>query len=692
MKNLFRNLPVKRKLTIISMMTSGVALLLTCGAIVGFELISSRKAMLRSVFTTATMIGDNSAAALTFGDAESAEQTLQSLSAHEHITAAFIYDTEGKVFARYQPPGVRPLAPPGLREKLQIFSDDPWDLLTKPFADGYVDVFREIRAGGEPIGTLYLRHDMDEVKSDFVRLGCLVLSVMVIASLIALVLSRRLLMMVAGPIVDLEQVVRDVAYRQDFGIRAVKSGNDEVGRLIDGFNEMIGEIQRRDTALKAAQDSLEKRVYERTEELATSLAMLNATLESTADGILALDLRGKVICYNSKLAAMWGFPPEMLQRQDEDEWLAFAASLTVNPKRFLQKTDIRTLVDRTHAFDVVKLKDGRTFERYVQTQQVGETTVGRVINYRDVTRRKRAEAELAETSRQLLETSRRAGMAEVATSVLHNVGNVLNSVNVSCSVVADRVRQSRIGTVARTAGLLRENSHDLPGFLTSHPTGKNFPAFLEKLAAQLATEQAESLRELKLLGKNLDHIKEIVAMQQSYAKVSGVHEAISVADLVEDSLRMNEGSLRQRTVEVIREVGDAPRITVERHKALQILVNLIRNAGHACDDSLNPEKRITIRVTTDPDHVAIAVIDNGVGIPPENLTRIFAHGFTTKLNGHGFGLHNGALAAREMGGSITVESDGPGCGATFTLQLPLNPPEFMAPPADASQIPNPLTP
>jgi signal transduction histidine kinase len=107
---------------------------------------------------------------------------------------------------------------------------------------------------------------------------------------------------------------------------------------------------------------------------------------------------------------------------------------------------------------------------------------------------------------------------------------------------------------------------------------------------------------------------------------------------------------------------------------VQVLVNLIRNAKQACDDSGSATKKMTVRVSGSLDSVRVSVIDNGVGIPPENLTRIFAHGFTTKPNGHGFGLHGAALAAREMGGSLTVHSDGGGAGAAFTLELPVHPP------------------
>ena len=164
-------------------------------------------------------------------------------------------------------------------------------------------------------------------------------------------------------------------------------------------------------------------------------------------------------------------------------------------------------------------------------------------------------------------------------------------------------------------------------------------------------------------------------MQQSYAKVSGLVETVKVESLVEDALRMNDGALMRHEVQVIRDYPDQPvEINVERHKVLQILVNLIRNAKYACDDSQRADKELTMQVRNGGDQVRITVADNGVGIPPENLTRIFNHGFTTRTDGHGFGLHSGALAAKELGGTLTAHSDGPGRGARFVLELPLQAP------------------
>jgi PAS domain S-box-containing protein len=289
---------------------------------------------------------------------------------------------------------------------------------------------------------------------------------------------------------------------------------------------------------------------------------------------------------------------------------------------------------------------------------------------RDITQSKRAQVELEHLHKQLVETSRLAGMAEIATNVLHNVGNVLNSVNISTGLIVDSVKNSKASSLARVVVLLKEHAHDLGAFLTNDPSGQHVPVVLARLSEHLIAEQEKIAGELDSLRRNVEHIKEIVAMQQNYAMVGGVKEEIDLVSLVEDSLRLNESALSRHGMEVVRELAKVPPMNVEKHKILQILVNLVRNAKHACDDSGRADRRLTVRVANGEGRVKISVVDNGIGIPLENLTRIFNYGFTTRKGGHGFGLHSSALAAKEMGGSLTARSGGPGQGADFTLELP----------------------
>lgn len=288
-----------------------------------------------------------------------------------------------------------------------------------------------------------------------------------------------------------------------------------------------------------------------------------------------------------------------------------------------------------------------------------------------VAAKEQALAELSAAQSSLLEMSRAAGMAEVATGVLHNVGNVLNSVNVSCNLIMNQVRESRVGNVIKVADLIAESGSGPGRFFTDDPRGRQIPAYLTSLSSVLKEEQELILRESEALHQRIEHIKEIVTMQQTYGRVSGVLETIAPEQLMEDTLKLSAGALVRHEIVVQRQYRQVPPITVDKHKVLQILLNLINNAKYACAEN-SREKIMTLRIfSSGPHRLSMQVSDNGRGILPENLTRIFQHGFTTRKSGHGFGLHSGAIAAKALGGSLTAHSDGPGLGATFTLELPI---------------------
>jgi PAS domain S-box-containing protein len=452
---------------------------------------------------------------------------------------------------------------------------------------------------------------------------------------------------------------------------------DKDGKVVGlvGISRNITEQKRAEETLRQSRDELEKNVAARTAELARERSLLRTLIDSLPDFIFIKDRQSRFQISNQAHVQALGatcldevvgktdldiFPHEMARQFYDDERAVMSSGQTlnreeiaVNPqtqeKRWLQSTKIP-----------LRDKDG--------------TIIGLMGISRNITPIKEANAKLEQVHKQLLETSRQAGMAEVATSVLHNVGNVLNSVNVASACVADSLRQSRSGNLSKVVALLREHEADLGNFITSDPKGKQLPRYLAQLAEHLAGEQTAALEKLDRLQKNVEHIREIIAMQQNYAKVSGVLESLPVADLVEDAVRMNTASMERHNIQVLREYAETPLVLVDKHKVLQILVNLIRNAKHACNDSGKTDKQIILRLVNGNERIKISVIDNGVGIPAENLTRIFNYGFTTRKDGHGFGLHNAALAAKEMGGSLAAFSEGPGRGAAFTLELPINNP------------------
>ncbi len=280
--------------------------------------------------------------------------------------------------------------------------------------------------------------------------------------------------------------------------------------------------------------------------------------------------------------------------------------------------------------------------------------------------------ELRQTQSQLVATARQAGMAEIATNVLHNVGNVLNGVNVSAGLVSTQLRNSKVNGLTRAVALMDEHADDLGGFLTHDIRGQLLPGYLRELALALKGEHEVMAEELDALGKSIDHIKDVIATQQSYAGTSRHLEPLKFGDLVGDALRMNAGALTRHKVGVINNIPELPMLLLDKNRLLLILVNLISNAKQAMHDASESTPCITLdAVLVDGAILRVTVADDGEGIAPENLTRVFAHGFTTRKTGHGFGLHSCVLAAQEMGGTLTVYSDGIGQGACFTLDIPV---------------------
>jgi len=310
---------------------------------------------------------------------------------------------------------------------------------------------------------------------------------------------------------------------------------------------------------------------------------------------------------------------------------------------------------------------------------------------RDVTKTVETQKALEESNRQLMEATRQAGMAEVATGVLHNVGNVLTSINVTANLISDRYRDSKVTSIFKVCGLLREHATDLGGFFATDPRAAKIPTYLESLANNLDKERVDTMSDLSTLLKSIDHVKDIIWMQQSYASVAGMVEPIVPAETIEDAIKLSTNALQRHNVHVEKQIAQTPPARAERHKVLQILVNLISNAKKAMDCKEPSQRRMLIRVENGADEmVVIKIVDNGIGIPPENLTKIFSHGFTTRKDGHGFGLHSSALAAKQMGGELTAASEGAGRGATFTLSLPRwKEPSSVAEPTKSLEVKSP---
>lgn len=288
----------------------------------------------------------------------------------------------------------------------------------------------------------------------------------------------------------------------------------------------------------------------------------------------------------------------------------------------------------------------------------------------NISQRKRGEAELLQLHNQLVESSRSAGMAEVASSILHNVGNVLNTINVSINILPQKIASMQIEKVAKLDQVLGQQE-DLSRYLTEDGQGKHFYSYFHELTRNLLYWKAEILSELQSVESNFEHVVNIVNTQQGYAsEAKGIEDLYSVNDVVEDSLKMVEAGLARHKVKVIKELAPMNQSLLNKHKVIQVLVNLLVNAKDSLEGCGQEERKIRIRSELVGDRIRLEVIDNGSGISEENRNQIFRFGFTTKVNGHGFGLHNSAVVAKEMGGELSCHSMGIGRGATFIFEIP----------------------
>jgi PAS domain S-box-containing protein len=407
--------------------------------------------------------------------------------------------------------------------------------------------------------------------------------------------------------------------------------------------------------------------------------LVAAFMASIPDHVYFKDRESRFLALSSSIAHALGCRvDDMLGKTDYDFYDEVDA-------RGYQEAELKVMNSGEPLIDhlvKVNLPDGREnwlLKIIIPMRDEADEIVGVFGTCKDITATKRMEQELEKVNRDLRAMSRTAGMAEIANNVLHNVGNVLNSVNVSASLIGDKVRDSKAKSLDRAVQLMNEHTADLGAFFTADAKGRALPGYLNKLVLALAGERESITAELASLTRSIEHIKDIVATQQAYAGATTLLGSAQIKDLLEDALRINAASIQRHQIEIIKDFADVPLLQLDKHLVLQILVNLIGNAKNAMDGVPGRPHHITLKVrivaADDSSRLTISVEDDGEGIAAENLPRLFAHGFTTRRNGHGFGLHSCALAAKEMGGSITAESSGPGRGAVFTLTLPVNQPK-----------------
>ncbi|MCG8421226.1 MAG: HAMP domain-containing protein [Proteobacteria bacterium] len=506
----------------------------------------------------------------------------------------------------------------------------------------------------------------------------------------SILLSRRLV----APLRQMTAVSERIA-KGHFDQRVAVTSNDEMGRLGHHFNtmaqrisELIADLKRRADELREANDSLKQQTE-----------ILQSVLYSMGEGVVVADEKGDFILWNAEAERLVGIGVEEGEHIAMEEWATHFGAFLPDTRTPFPMQDL-PMVQALHGKSVDQLEmfmrnpnipEGNWLSVNARPLPGGDGKLrGAVSVFRDITQTKHfvsaleqaqsdlerrvdeRTAELREAQCQLVEAAHQAGRAEVANSVLHNVGNVLNSVNVSATLVSNRLRSSRISKLQRLAELVYSHDSDLASFLVEDETGRQLPHYLSKLAEHLENERIKVIEELDSMNRNINHIRHIVTLQQDYAGQSNMVENVAASDVVEDALRIESASLKRHNIRVTRAFTSTPEIRIDRHKLLQILVNLMSNAKYALLAADREDKEIRIHIDdVQSDLVRIEVSDNGIGISKENLEKLFRHRFTTRKDGHGIGLHGSAIAAEEIGVRLRAHSDGLDCGATFTVEIPM---------------------
>ncbi|MFT5299360.1 MAG: PAS domain S-box-containing protein [Mariniblastus sp.] len=460
----------------------------------------------------------------------------------------------------------------------------------------------------------------------------------------------------------------------------------EVSFLAPGCYVLRNEIRElcaKQTEIAAAKRSVDRKVNDRTEELQSSTEkLLQKTAEAeklalvaqyTDNAVVITDEIGRIEWVNDGFTRVTGYEASQVIGKRTSEFLQ-------GPKSSRETAEfMRSAVRAQQGYDVEIVnyrKNGETYWVAIGARPICDFD-GKVVRFiaieSDITERVNKEIERKKLNEQLVVASRLAGMAEVSTGVLHDVGNVLNSINVSATLIRNQFKKSALSNLAKISGLIMEHESNFSDFVRDDHRGQKIPAYIAKVSDALKSERDGINSEFQDLDRNVEHIKQIISVQQYMAKSTGLRQEVSPRELIADALKANKGILHDYDIEITLNIeGFIPKLISDRHRILQILVNLIKNAKDVLVDHQTPHPRIEICVSSRRGDVEFEVIDNGIGIPGDKISKIFQSGFTTKKTGHGFGLHSSANAATELGGTLTASSAGVGQGAIFRLRLPAN--------------------
>ncbi len=633
-----RDLSIKRKLMLVTMLTSTLALLLASVSFVAYDLLAFRRQMSADLLTQAEVIGSNSTAALSFFDGSTATVILSGLRAKDSIVAAALYTPDGRLFAHYPSTARVPAQPGPIGDR---------------FEGDFLTVFHPIDQSGARVGTLYIASDMREWHARVSRYTGIVGVLTLGAALFALVLSSRLQRVISQPILGLEQTMRKVSADKSFSLRAAKSGNDEIGSLIDGFNAMLAELQERDTALQGAYATLERRVAERSaaaeqraRELARSEAalkkqtrILQSILDSMTDGVIVADERGKFILVNPAADDMLHLHT---REAPTGEWavlhgLYLADMVTPYPvDQFPLMQAVRgEAAEGVEVFVAQSKAPGGRWLSVNATPLKDEEGVlhNGVAVFHDITARKRSEEELLR-AKNAAEAANQA-KSQFLANMSHELRTPLNAIIGYSEMLQEHA--SETGQEGSIADLQR-----------IHAAGRHLQALIDDILDLSKIEAGK----MELFVETFDVaalVTEIATTTRPLAAKNG--------NTLDVQMAPDLGFMR----------NDMTRVR-------QVLFNLLSNA---C--KFTEQGQVTLDVcrqrADDGDWISLRVRDTGIGMTVEQIDRLFQEftqvdaSTTRKYGGSGLGLAISRRFCRMMGGQITVDST-PGQGSTFTALVP----------------------
>lgn len=486
----------------------------------------------------------------------------------------------------------------------------------------------------------------------------------------------------------------------DFNERAASYSEDEIGQLAISFNQMTDDLEKNISALTEEimnRSKQENRLQLRYE--ITRIMVGNFTFDEAIPKImqvmcemLQLQYAGfwKIDDQNNKLRCIttWTVPSKKIIEFAEYSKKTSFSSGSILPGKVWETKQIlfiENLIKEPHlhrleeakkiglksAFAIPILFEGEVrgiLEFFTDHLFSMENALMLMLN--DIVNMMGIFIQREQAQQRVAALSRLTGRAEVASNVLHSVGNTLNSINTSVTLMTDKAKNSKLSALVELDKLLQQHQDDITDFLINDPKGQSILKFISLLSKEWIVENNYFRDELSSLTKNMLHVKNIIMIQQSLSKVGGDVERIVLPDLLDEAILLNKIAYERAGIQIIRDYSPVKQAVLNKEKIFQICVNIIKNGIDALVEGTNKEKLLIIRLQEkDTLHFMIQFSDNGHGISPENINKIFIHGFTTKKEGHGFGLHTCMLYTKELGGSLSVESKEM-MGATFTLILP----------------------